>query len=406
MAEWTGPSTLDNVTHSLVGIALADLTLRGSSKGERRLAAGAALVAANLPDIDIAYSAMTPPPLGYLLHHRGHTHTVLGAVLLTAALVMAYRQLPALRKWRMGDRLRLWLLIAVALASHLLLDALNSYGMHPFYPVNSTWYYGDAVFIFEPCLWMLLAIPVALNARTRRPRVAAIVPILIFPVVMAFTGILSIESVVLLALVGVGFALLTKRISPRARAAAALAASLLVVGGFLFASGIARRTAVPLLRAHIHGQLVDVALTPNPSSPICWAVIGVERNDSNGEYVLWRGTLSLQPAWKSPATCASHRFAISSRTRVIGRGELVLTDEIHQPLGRLQELARTDCWVRAWLRFGRAPVIERGAIFDLRFAQRVGPRFTYMPIGASRTREGCPAYVPGWGMPRADLISR
>lgn len=398
---------MDNVTHSLVGLALADLSMRrGATKADRRLAAGAGVIAANLPDIDSIYAGITPAPLGYLLHHRGHTHTVLGLVVLSAGLVLSYRMLPPLKKWRLGDRMRLWTLIAAALASHLLLDALNSYGVHPFSPVDSSWYYGDAVFIFEPWLWMLLGIAVAWNARSRIPRVAAVLPILIFPLVLASMRIIPVEAVLSLALVGVPFALLARRASARTRAAVALAASLLIIAGFMWTSRAARRAAIAVLEPKLRGHLVDVAITPNPSSPLCWAVIGVELDERRGEYVLWRGTLSVAPRWKLPTSCASHRIAAPQKTRTIGRGAFALTDEIHQPLARLRDLAQSDCWVRAWLGFGRAPVIAEGEIFDLRFAQRIGQKFTSMRVASRAERVGCPANIPRWRMPRADLISR
>jgi inner membrane protein len=145
---------------------------------------------------------------------------------------------------------------------------------------------------------------------------------------------------------------------------------------------------------------VDVILTPNPSSPLCWGVIAIELRERDGEYVLWRGTLSLAPGLTAPTACASHRF-VGARARVIADGRFALRDTIHQPLQRLRALAAGDCWVRAWLRFGRAPVIEGGSIYDLRFAERFGQNFSHMRLDA---REGCPANVPAWGMPRADLL--
>ena len=152
---------MDNITHSLVGVALADLSIGRASKPQRSLFVGASIIAANLPDIDLAYAAITPAPLGYLLHHRGHTHTVIGLAGLAVALLLAYWFFPAVRKMRFSGRLRFWLLIAIALASHLALDALNSYGVHPFYPADNKWYFGDAVFILEPWLWLLLGIAAA-----------------------------------------------------------------------------------------------------------------------------------------------------------------------------------------------------------------------------------------------------
>jgi inner membrane protein len=164
---------------------------------------------------------------------------------------------------------------------------------------------------------------------------------------------------------------------------------------------VARAQSVAALVPELRGQVVDVILTPNPSSAVCWGVIVIELRETGGEYVLWRGTLSLAPAWRPPTDCASHRFVGAKAARRLGNGRFVLRDETRQPLARLRSLARNDCWVRAWLRFGRAPVIDRGTIYDLRFAERIGQDFSQLRI---MPRGACPANVPGWRMPRADLL--
>jgi inner membrane protein len=172
---------------------------------------------------------------------------------------------------------------------------------------------------------------------------------------------------------------------------------------------VARASAEQALQPLVGGSLVDVVLTPNPASPLCWSAIGVELNESAGEYVLWRGTLSLAPRWKAPTSCASHRF-VDQRdagvARLVGGGRFALRDETRQRLAPLRNLAERDCRVRAWLRFGRAPVIEDGAIFDLRFAERLGQNFTRMPIAPGDRAVVCPPFLPQWGMPRADLLRR
>jgi inner membrane protein len=393
---------VDNITHSLVGIALADLAMgRGATKAQRPLLVGAGIIAANLPDLDLAYSSMTPPPIGYLLHHRGHTHTVVGLVALTLLLGLGYRFLPSVRKMRPSGQLRFGLLIAIALASHLLLDSLNSYGVHPFYPIDNAWYFGDAVFILEPSLWLILGVAAAWNGRTRGARLAAALPMAILLCIAASTGEMPLESVIALAIAGVLFAWVTFHLSPHTRAAAALAVLMMIVAGFVGTSRLARRVAVDALTPELRGQIVDVILTPNASSPLCWAVIAIELRETDGEFVLWRGTLSVQPSWKAPTDCASYQFRGSSAGRIVGDGRLALRDIVRQPLRRLRVLAERDCWVRAWLRFGRAPVIEGESIFDLRFSDRPGREFSDMRLIA---RDGCPPNVPNWGMPRADLL--
>ena len=396
---------MDNVTHSLLGVVLADATLgTRAARSRRPLFVGAGVIAANLPDIDLAYSAMTPAPLGYLLHHRGHTHTFVGLGVLLLLLIMAYRLLPPVRTMRGGERLRLWLLIAIALASHLAMDALNSYGVHPFYPVDNTWYYGDAVFVFEPALWVVLGVAVAWNARSGASKLAAAAPIFVLLVVIASIEVVPLESATVLGVTGALLAWVARRMTLRARAALVLAATLVVIVGSVAASRGARAGVLRAMQPQLRGRLVDVILTPNPASPLCWGVIAIESIDARGEYVLWRGTLSLAPGAKAPTACASSQLAGLGDTRPVGDGRLVLAGEVHQSLMRLRDLSR-DCWTGAWLRFGRAPVITGEEIFDLRFADRGARAFTRMRIARRPGDSACPSFVPPWRMPRSDLFT-
>ena len=392
---------MDNITHSLVGVALADLSWGRAVKSQRPLIVGAAIIAANLPDIDLAYSGITAAPLGYLLHHRGHTHTVAGLAALAIALMAAYAFFPSVRKMRFAAKLRFWLLIAIALASHLGLDALNSYGVHPFYPIDNEWYYGDTVFILEPFFWLVLGISVAANASTRTARLLGGLPLLVLLLTIAATGAVPLESVAALAILGGAFAWRTGRVSARTRAAVAFVLCGLMVAGLTLTSRAARRATLEALRPVITGDVVDVVLTPNPSSPLCWSAIAIEERAADAQYVLWRGTLSLMPAWRSPTACALHGLFESRSVRTLGAGSFAVGAEIHQPLGRLRALARDNCRVRAWLRFGRAPVIEGDWIYDLRFRQRSTDNFSRMRLDAG---DGCPGFVPEWSMPRSDLL--
>ena len=397
---------MDNITHSLVGVAVADAIAGGRAvKVPRSLVAGAGLIAANLPDIDLAYSAMTPAPLGYLLHHRGHTHTIVGVAVLALALVLAYGRVPSVRSMRPAERLRLWVVIAAALGSHLAMDALNSYGVHPWYPFDNRWYYGDAVFIFEPALWLILGAAAAWNGRSGLARLGAAAPAAVLVAGIAVLGIVPVESLVVLALAGAAFSWAARRRTPAGRAWLALGATALMLMALFAVSREARAESRRVLQPHLRGRLVDVVLTPNPSAPWCWSVIGIEAIEARGEYVLWRGTLTLVPSLKAATACASHRLAGTDRTRIIAGGRFALRDEIHRPLRQLRELSR-DCWVGAWLRFGRAPVVAGGEIFDLRFAERGAAAFTHMALVREPGEPRCPAFVPPWGMPRHDLLAR
>ena len=118
-------ASLDNLTHTLCGAALAATSLRRRSP----LSAPALLVAANLPDIDTAAELWGGRP-AYLIHHRGLTHSVVGLAaqaLLFSLLVGWIERRSARRAVRCEPR-RLASLPAIGagLASHLLLDWLNT----------------------------------------------------------------------------------------------------------------------------------------------------------------------------------------------------------------------------------------------------------------------------------------
>lgn len=76
---------MDNLSHSVVGLATGEFihrSLRQESdinhqRARRSLLLISCWAASNFPDLDIFFTQLLPAPLGYLLHHRGHTHTLL-----------------------------------------------------------------------------------------------------------------------------------------------------------------------------------------------------------------------------------------------------------------------------------------------------------------------------------------
>jgi inner membrane protein len=53
--------------------------------------------------------------------------------------------------------------------SHVFLDFLNNYGVRLLTPFDWRWFYGDAVFIIDPWLWLTLGVGVWLSRRGRTP---------------------------------------------------------------------------------------------------------------------------------------------------------------------------------------------------------------------------------------------
>ena len=117
-------------------------------------------LAAEAPDLDIA--AILKGKVFYFAHHRGFTHSFLGLLLVSAAVVGLVYGL-----WRLSGRKLanpnlpprwglLFLLAYLAGLTHILLDFSNSYGVRPFWPFSERWYSWDIEFIVEPVLLVLL----------------------------------------------------------------------------------------------------------------------------------------------------------------------------------------------------------------------------------------------------------
>ena len=160
---------MDNVSHTLVGAAIAHSGLRRKTP----LALATLLVAANIPDVDGVLYWMGASNSAYGFR-RGWTHGVLavaaGPFVLTGAALAWDRWV---RRRRHPDaepvrpRTLLWLAL-LGVATHPLLDYFNTYGVRWLMPFNDTWFYGDALFIADPWVWLALGAGVWWSARRWR----------------------------------------------------------------------------------------------------------------------------------------------------------------------------------------------------------------------------------------------
>jgi inner membrane protein len=121
-------------SHAVVGAALGVL-FRRPGRPVRFWLAGAAC--AVVPDLDVI-GLWFDIPWRHMLGHRGLTHSLAFAVVLGALVTLLFFRGPA---WR-GRRLRVWLFLAVATASHGVLDSMNSarLGVAFFAPFDDTRY--------------------------------------------------------------------------------------------------------------------------------------------------------------------------------------------------------------------------------------------------------------------------
>lgn len=160
---------MDPLAHTFVGAALAQAGLAKKT----RFGAGALIIGANLPDIDVL-SYLWGSDAG-LYFRRGWTHGVPAVAVfpfILTGILLLYGRLRTSAKPPPQARAVLFLSF-VGIATHPALDALNTYGMRWLMPLDGRWFYGDSVFIVDPWIWLVLGGAVFLaHSRTRTAQVA------------------------------------------------------------------------------------------------------------------------------------------------------------------------------------------------------------------------------------------
>ena len=173
---------MDNVCHTLVGAAIGESGLKRVS----RFGAAALMISANIPDLDVLVFATDTPSVSF---RRGWTHGITAQIALPIVMTAAFWLLQRRRPARNADSPPFragWLLLLsyAGVYSHVFLDYLNNYGVRLLAPFDWRWFYGDAVFIVDPWLWLVLGVGVWF-ARQRRSPMAARVALAIVSIYVA-----------------------------------------------------------------------------------------------------------------------------------------------------------------------------------------------------------------------------
>ena len=191
---------MEPVTHFLTGAVLG----RAGFNRRTAYATLAMTLAAEAPDLDV-FLGFRGPVAG-LEHHRGITHTLIGAPFVALAVTGTVYLWHRFRTRKLTTRsaadggpikpsvglsgegppfkravgssgpkpnwFLIWLFSLVAALSHLLLDFTNNYGLRPFFPFNPRWYSWSIVFIFEPLIFaaLLAALVITRHIRADRQR--------------------------------------------------------------------------------------------------------------------------------------------------------------------------------------------------------------------------------------------
>lgn len=416
---------MDNLTHSLIGAAMGHVVVRtaGASpdsgpdsstlaKGTRRATeiGIVSVIMNNLPDIDFINVALAQKFFGgggvnYLLHHRGHTHT------LIAIPVLAFLVLFAMR--RLKDRL-LWVTALLGGMLHLFADFWNEYGVHPFWPFDSRWVYGDFVFIIEPWIWVLLIpmlfIETISPAAKRAYAAAAGVMVVLLGIVSLASGsaalrILSPAQAVVLvgalsAAYGIGQRLHRNPRTTHALLPLTLSLLATVLFGLFGLSQWAKSSAKAAWAKDAdtsNATLQVLSASPFPARPSCWKVTAA--GFSNTHYIARIGVVGLGSSVVGLSHPCSERLN-AERTSPVEpvSGSQVFVLEHRVAKDEFLRFAK-DCRASAALEFWRVPYWDaaRGYAGDLRFDYEKGLRFSELDFADPRV--GCPSWTPGWTPP-------
>ncbi len=409
---------MDNVTHTLIGV------LAGEACALRRPAASSGLsahqrrnlfvtmmgVGSNLPDLDFLYSTITGSKLDYLLHHRGHTHTLAGIAAIALLLGFAAEWWSRRRASSVtrSDRIGAWFVALLAPSLHIAMDAANNYGVHPWWPFNGQWFFGDSIFIIEPLFWAACA-PLMFVLRTRTARISVALVLIAGVALAIFTGMVPVASTFAYVVLAGALGLAGWKLKPPTAITAGIALWLSVTLVFSMTSNHMRQRAERLSQNGFPtATTLDHVLTPMPVNPVCWELILVQREQDS--VVLRRAMMSVVPSLLSAAQCPGRSLDIPitaplSAVPLADMNEVKWHGQITSPIDPLLRLWEGRCQVEALMRFVRAPWLARvddaWVIGDLRYDREPGLGFAEIKVDPPA--EACVNHMPSWSPPRDDL---
>ncbi len=412
---------MENLTHTLIGLmageAVAQTTpaaLKGLPPGVRRgLFVTLAAVGGNLPDLDLVYSFKFGPrdKLAYLLEHRGYTHTVLGCLVLALLL---YLGAECWIRWRglqptSKDRAELAGVAVFGTLLHLAMDALNSYGVHPFWPLQNRWFYGDSVFIVEPLYWVAVApLIFVVRSTTARWMLALCLVAAVAAGAIANPGrpqwplTFAIASLVLI--------FIGKKATARTAALTSAGLMLCVTATFVLAGRAAAARVETIARERFPAdRLIDHVLTPSPTNPLCWDVLLLETRADR--YTVRHGVFAKAPSIISAQRCPDVSAAQRTTAPMVAvaapdSSEIHWLGEFGMSREQLVALVATHCDAARLMQFARVPFATelkgRPVIGDLRFDREPQLGMSELAL-ENRSIGACVLTVP-WLPPRADLL--
>lgn len=445
---------MDNVTHSLVGAALAQAAIQyrlyrnsqagkqqetslsvqplpmdpgqsselGSEEikttkmlGARSISIAAlpmyiaSILANNFPDLDLFVTMFMEGRLGYILHHRGHTHTLMFApvqVLLLAGVFWLYARWkkPA---WSREDWGWLLGLAWVGCFVHIAMDSWNVYGVHPFWPFNNHWYYGDFVFILEPLFWAILIPWLLTGVRQRWTRNTLLVLYTLGFVGWFVAYFQAWWYPLVLTTLCLGFGYVVVYYFHANTRMWVSFGTLCGTLSILWGSSVWVRADLTkaIHKTHKQEQVKDIAIMSYPSNPFCYLFVSMSYRAHDGQYISRRGTYAFFPkGLPCPQIGVGQTAPLRTDTSVLQTtaGKPIGPVQMFaRPIGELQKIVKEHCRVKAVMQFIRVPYWQHGdqhiLVGDLRFDRR--KEFDLADFLFPLASKDCPTLLPPWVPP-------
>lgn len=406
---------MDNITHSLVGYAVAKsakhLKIKGLTEKFKDPKVSSffifiSIFAANFPDLDLIYSLYDSSKLGYLVHHRGHTHTFIWTIpqalvaLLFSALIFKIKD-KVIWAWGFG-------LILLNIILHISLDALNIYGVHPFYPWDNSWYYGDRVFIIEPLIWFSI-LPLALTPIKKLISLKTFLLVFfLLPLILAVKiQMMSVPTAMILGFYFLAMGHVFNKMYEGTKTLTSVGFTLVVILGFI--------TEGLIVENHISNQftqnkkqfenLEELAITPYPGNPFCWNIYLAKTYGSDG-YQVSIGQYQSRKiiGFKCPKGMQKEGSTALQQNNAVTKIKNFKLFKTYDSSKKLIFDDKKDCRLQNWFQFVRIPFLDKdGNYVDLRFT-RSSSRDNFTLINLNDESLSCVKAPAPWLPPRAKLL--
>ena len=155
---------MDTITHGIVGALIGKGYF---SERNGHVATFAAAAGAMFPDIDVVEEIVSRDPLAIVRYHRGITHSfvalpffaVILAWLTRAGFGVLKKRFAGLRDIESPSWGTLFVIYAIAIASHVILDGMTSFGTRIWDPVSQQRVAWDLLFIIDCCFTSIALLP-------------------------------------------------------------------------------------------------------------------------------------------------------------------------------------------------------------------------------------------------------